>query len=356
MNENQRQEPVILASKLVKKYGDFEAVKGVNFAVQRGECFGLLGPNGAGKTSIVRMIYGFSPVTAGTLKIFGEDIMSRPRAIKARIGVVPQDDDLDPALSVRENMIVYAGYFQIGRNEAKKRTEELLAFMDLTDKIDEPVENLSGGLKRRLTLGRGLINQPELLLLDEPTTGLDPYARHLVWQRLRRLKEGGATMLLTTHYMEEASQLCDRLIIVYQGEIVEEGQPGALVERHLGTEALELAGARPGTRPANAGTPVGRDGQFPDSLFSDSEHMIRSRQRRGDDLVLFTDHGLELMERVSEQAARQQIALRYRRLRPTNLEDVFLQLTGESLREDAPVPLDGMQGEGSVEDAQSTPA
>jgi lipooligosaccharide transport system ATP-binding protein len=346
MNANQRQEPVILASKLVKKYGDLEAVKGVNFAVQRGECFGLLGPNGAGKTSIVRMIYGFSPVTAGTLKIFGEDIMSRPRAIKARIGVVPQDDDLDPALSVRENMIVYAGYFQIGKDVAKKRTEEILTFMDLTDKIDEPVENLSGGLKRRLTLGRGLINQPELLLLDEPTTGLDPYARHLVWQRLRKLKEGGATMLLTTHYMEEASQLCDRLIIVYQGEIVEEGQPGALVERHLGKEALELAGARLG----------GRGGHYPDSLFSDSEHMIRSRQRRGDDLVLFTDHGLELMERVSEQASRQQIALRYRRLRPSNLEDVFLKLTGEPLREDAPVPLDGRQGEGSVEDAQSTPA
>lgn len=339
MNVDQQREPVILASKLVKKYGDFEAVKGVDFVVRPGECFGLLGPNGAGKTSIVRMIYGFSPVTAGTLKIFGEDIMSRPRAIKARMGVVPQDDDLDPALSVRENMIVYAGYFQIGKDVARKRTEEILTFMDLMDKIDEPVENLSGGLKRRLALGRGLINQPELLLLDEPTTGLDPYARHLVWQRLRKLKEDGATMLLTTHYMDEASQLCDRLIIVFQGEIVEEGQPGALVERHLGREALELG-----------------IGHYPDSLFSDSEHMIRSRQRMGDDLVLFTDHGLELMERVSEQASRQQITLRYRRLRPSNLEDVFLQLTGEPLREDAPGPLDGRQGEGSVEDAQSTPA
>jgi lipooligosaccharide transport system ATP-binding protein len=255
------------------------------------------------------------------------------------MGVVPQDDDLDPALSVRENMIVYAGYFQIGKDVARKRTEEILTFMDLMDKIDEPVENLSGGLKRRLALGRGLINQPELLLLDEPTTGLDPYARHLVWQRLRKLKEDGATMLLTTHYMDEASQLCDRLIIVFQGEIVEEGQPGALVERHLGREALELG-----------------IGHYPDSLFSDSEHMIRSRQRMGDDLVLFTDHGLELMERVSEQASRQQITLRYRRLRPSNLEDVFLQLTGEPLREDAPGPLDGRQGEGSAEDAQSTPA
>jgi lipooligosaccharide transport system ATP-binding protein len=339
MNTNREQEPVILASKLVKKYGDFEAVKGVDFNVRPGECFGLLGPNGAGKTSIVRMIYGFSPVTAGTLRIFGEDIMSRPRTIKARMGVVPQDDDLDPALSVRENMIVYAGYFEIRKDVARKRTEEILAFMDLMDKVDEPVENLSGGLKRRLALGRGLINHPDLLLLDEPTTGLDPHARHLVWQRLRRLKEDGATMLLTTHYMDEASQLCDRLIIVFQGKIVEEGQPEVLVKRYLGKEALELG-----------------FGHYSDILFSDSEKMIRSRQRMGDELVLFTDHGLELMEKVSEQASRQQISLRYRRLRPSNLEDVFLQLTSESLREDVPMPPDGNQREEIVKNVQNTPA
>jgi lipooligosaccharide transport system ATP-binding protein len=261
--------------------------------------------------------------------------MSRSRAIKARIGVVPQDDDLDPALSVGDNMIVYAGYFQIGKDAAKKRTEEILAFMDLMDKINEPVENLSGGLRRRLILGRGLINQPELLLLDEPTTGLDPYARHLVWQRLRKLKEGGTTMLLTTHYMEEASQLCDRLIIVHQGEIVEEGQPGSLIERHLGKEALELG--------------IG-DGRSHDSLFDDGWNIIRSRQRRGDDLVLFTDHGSELMERVSTQASRQQITLRYRRLRPSNLEDVFLQLTGEPLIEDINVSQGEDVGRGSQED------
>lgn len=330
MKAGLKREPVIVAESLVKKYGDFVAVKGVNFAVCPGECFGLLGPNGAGKTSICRMIYGFSPVTGGTLKIFGEDIMSRSRAVKARIGVVPQDDDLDPALTVRDNMLVYAGYFQIGRNAAQKRTEEILAFMDLLDKIDEPVENLSGGLKRRLTLGRGMINQPELLLLDEPTTGLDPQARHLVWQRLRKLKEGGATMLLTTHYMEEASQLCDRLIIVNQGEIVEEGQPGSLIERHLGKEALEL----------------GMGDRCADSLFDNSESMIRSRQRMGDDLVLFTDYGSELMERVSEEASRQQITLRYRRLRPSNLEDVFLQLTGEPLMQDINDPWDGKGGNG----------
>lgn len=329
MSAYQQKEPVVLASNLVKKYGDFEAVKGVNFTVYQGECFGLLGPNGAGKTSIIRMVYGFSPVTAGRLEVFGKDIMSKARAIKSRIGVIAQDDDLDPVLSIRENLLVYAGYFHIRRETALKRTGEILAFMDLMDKADEPVENLSGGLRRRLTLGRGLINQPELLLLDEPTTGLDPYARHLVWHRLRKLKEGGTTMLLTTHYMEEASQLCDRLIIVYQGKIVEEGQPDALIERHLGKEALEL----------------GIGGQHSDSLFENSLELIRSRQRMGDDLVLFTDHGLELLDRVSAQASRQQLAIRYRRLRPSNLEDVFLQLTGEPLQ-DVPSPLAGKQQEG----------
>lgn len=325
MEDHQQRDAVILASNLVKKYGDFEAVKGVSFTVCPGECFGLLGPNGAGKTSIVKMIYGFSPVTAGRLEIFGEDIMSSPRKIKSRIGVIAQDDDLDPVLSVRENLVLYAGYFQIGRDTASKRAEEILAFMDLSDKSDEPVENLSGGLRRRLTLGRGLINQPELLLLDEPTTGLDPYARHLVWHRLRRLKEGGTTMLLTTHYMEEASQLCDRLIIVYQGRIVEEGRPVELIERHLGNEALELG--------------IG-DG-YPESLFDDSQGLIRNRQGMGDDLVLFTDQGLELMDRVSAQASQQHIPIRYRRLRPSNLEDVFLQLTGESLYEDTSAPTEG---------------
>ncbi|MGD0153480.1 MAG: ABC transporter ATP-binding protein, partial [Thermacetogeniaceae bacterium] len=270
------------------------------------------------------------------LSVFGEDIMLRPRAIKSQIGVISQDDDLDPVLSVRENLIIYAGYFQIDRETAKKRSEEILSFMDLQDKADEPVENLSGGLRRRLTLGRGLINQPALLLLDEPTTGLDPYARHLVWHRLRRLKEEGTTMLLTTHYMEEASQLCDRLIIMYQGEIVEEGQPEGLIERHLGKEALELG--------AGCGCP--------DSLFDDSRELIRCRQGMGDDLVLFTDHGLELMDRVTAQASRQQIPIRYRRLRLSNLEDVFLQLTGESLREDGAALLPGKRREGEREDAR----
>ncbi|OPY56193.1 MAG: putative ABC transporter ATP-binding protein YbhF [Pelotomaculum sp. PtaU1.Bin035] len=308
---------VVLARELVKKFGDFEAVKGVNFAVSRGECFGLLGPNGAGKTSIVKMIYGFSPVTSGKLEVFGEDIMASGRKIKSRVGVVPQEDNLDPELSVRENLIVYAGYFLMKKDLAKKRAEEILAFMDLADKSGEVVEHLSGGLKRRLTVGRALINQPELLILDEPTTGLDPYARHLVWQRLRKLKELGTTMLLTTHYLEEASQLCDRLIVIYLGEILEQGAPQDLIERHVGKEALEM----------------GVDPLRREALIKGSEELIKARQELGDDLIIFTDYGRELAGRISERAAGMGILLNYRRLRQTNLEDVFLKLTGETLKQ-----------------------
>jgi len=306
---------IISARDLVKRFGDFEAVKGVSFAVPRGECFGLLGPNGAGKTSIVKMIYGFSPVTSGKLEVFGEDIMARARNIKARIGVVPQEDNLDPELSVWENLLVYAGYFRMKKDLAQKRAEEILVFMDLKDKSGEVVERLSGGLKRRLTIGRALINRPELLILDEPTTGLDPYARHLVWQRLRKLKESGTTMLLTTHYLEEASQLCDRLIIIHHGKILEEGTPRGLIESYVGNEALEL----------------GVDPLQRDLLTEGCEDLIKARQTLGDDLVLFTDHGRELAERISERAVSLDVSINYRRLRPANLEDVFLQLTGESL-------------------------
>jgi len=306
---------IISAGDLVKRFGDFEAVKGVSFAVSRGECFGLLGPNGAGKTSIVKMIYGFSPVTSGKLEVFGEDIMARARNIKARIGVVSQEDNLDPELSVRENLLVYAGYFRMKKDLAQKRADEILAFMDLRDKSGEVVEHLSGGLKRRLTIGRALINRPELLILDEPTTGLDPYARHLVWQRLRKLKESGTTMLLTTHYLEEASQLCDRLIIIHHGKILEEGTPRGLIEGYVGNEALEL----------------GVDPLHRDLLTEGCEDLIRARQTLGDDLVLFTDRGRELAERISERAVSLDVSINYRRLRPANLEDVFLHLTGETL-------------------------
>lgn len=311
----QNNDKVVIARGLVKRFGDFEAVKGVDFTVSRGECFGLLGPNGAGKTSIAKMIYGFSPVTAGKLEVFGEDIMTRARSIKSRIGVVPQEDNLDPELSVRENLIIYAGYFQMKRDLAGGRADEILAFMDLSDKSGAVVEHLSGGLKRRLTIGRALINQPELLILDEPTTGLDPYARHLVWQRLRKLKEMGTTMLLTTHYLEEASQLCDRLIILHLGKILEHGKPEELVVRHVGQEALEL-GVNTSQR---------------DLLIKGSEDLIRAWQTLGDDLVIYTDHGRQIAVFVAERAAGLGITISYQRLRPTNLEDVFLKLTGETL-------------------------
>ncbi|MDA8441733.1 MAG: ABC transporter ATP-binding protein [Peptococcaceae bacterium] len=306
---------IVEARNIVKKFAEFVAVNGINFAVKPGECFGLLGPNGAGKTSTVRMIYGFSPVTAGSLKVFGRDIMTDARKIKARIGIVSQDDNLDPDLSVRENLMVYAGYFRIARELARQRTEEILEFMDLRDKAEEVVDHLSGGLRRRLTLGRALINQPELLILDEPTTGLDPYARHLVWQRLRKLKQAGTTMLLTTHYLEEASQLCDRLIVIYRGEILEEGTPLELIERHVGKDALEL-GVVPEQREA---------------VTDSAAHLVKASQTLGDDLVLFSNHGRELSTAVNEWAERQGIPLSYQRLRPANLEDVFLKLTGETL-------------------------
>lgn len=312
-------EHVVSARGLVKRFGDFEAVKGVTFSVLQGECFGLLGPNGAGKTSIVRMISGFSPVASGRLEVFGEDITTRARSIKARMGLVSQEDNLDPELTVRENLLVYAGYFRIRKDLAKKRAAEILDFMDLTDKSGQAVEHLSGGLKRRLTIGRSLINSPELLILDEPTTGLDPYARHLVWQRLRKLRESGTTMLLTTHYLEEASQLCDRLIIIHRGAILEEGAPRELVARHVGKDALEL----------------GVDPRERDTLLEGCEEMVKARLALGDDLVVFSDHGRDLAERVAGSAARLEISLDYRRIRPANLEDVFLILTGETLEGDS---------------------
>lgn len=309
---------VIEAENLVKTFDGFQAVKGINFSVSPGECFGLLGPNGAGKTSTVKMIYGFSPVTSGRLKVFGEDIMSRARQIKARLGVVPQEDNLDPDLSVLDNLLVYAGYFLLPKDVAQKRAAEILEFMDLTEKSDAIVEQLSGGLKRRLTIGRALINQPKILILDEPTTGLDPYARHLVWQRLRKLKEAGTTMLLTTHYLEEASQLCDRLIIIHRGQILEEGSPQDLIDRHVGKEALEL-GIEPEQR---------------DSLIEELGGLIKARQTLADDLVLFTNRGRELEDLIMTRVLNRSISLNYRRLRPTNLEDVFLKLTGETLELD----------------------
>ncbi|MCL5056569.1 MAG: ABC transporter ATP-binding protein [Actinobacteria bacterium] len=315
---NKDTEQIVTARGLVKKFGDFPAVKGIDFTVTGGECFGLLGPNGAGKSSVVRMIHGFSPVTGGRLEVFGKDIMAGSRDIKARIGVVPQDDNLDPELTVRQNLVVYAGYFRMKRDMAEKRAEEILSFMDLSEKSGHVVEHLSGGQKRRLTIGRALINQPDLLILDEPTTGLDPHARRMVWQRLRRLKETGTTMILTTHYLEEASQLCDRLIVLHRGSILEEGAPAELVDRHVGRHALEL-----GLDPGHMGT-----------LAEGLDGLIKSRQVLGDEMVLFTDQGRELAAKVSGRAEEMDIVINRQMLRQSNLEDVFLKLTGETLTGD----------------------
>ncbi|PKM45446.1 MAG: ABC transporter [Firmicutes bacterium HGW-Firmicutes-8] len=308
---------IIYAEDLVKHFNGFAAVRGVTFSVSRGECFGLLGPNGAGKTTIVKMIYGFSPVTSGELRVFGQNIAGAARDIKARIGVVPQEDNLDPELSVLENLLVYASYFRMNKELALTRAGEVLDFMELTEKSSTEVNNLSGGMKRRLTLGRALINEPEILILDEPTTGLDPYARHLVWQRLGRLKEAGTTMLLTTHYLEEASQLCDRIVIIEGGQILEEGSPQALIDLHVGKDVLEL-GVSAKTREA---------------LLPDVSHLIKDHQLLGDKLLLFTDRGEELANLISGKLTGLDSHLFYR-LRPSNLEDVFLKLTGSTL--DAP--------------------
>ncbi|MFZ5643281.1 MAG: ABC transporter ATP-binding protein [Bacillota bacterium] len=313
--ENPSTENIVLAKGLEKRFGDFEAVKGIDFYVSRGECFGLLGPNGAGKSSVVRMIHGFSPVTSGRLEVFGKSITVGARNIKARIGVVPQEDNLDPELTVLQNLVVYAGYFKMNRDLAKKRAEEILEFMDLKEKSAEVVDHLSGGQKRRLTIGRALINQPDLLILDEPTTGLDPQARRIVWQRLRRLKESGTTMILTTHYLEEASQLCDRLIVLHRGNILEEGIPRQLVKKHVGKEALEL----------------GVDPDHAEHLVKGLDDFIIARHVMGEDIILFTNRGKDLSDRVSERASGQGIEIIHQMLRPANLEDVFLKLTGETL-------------------------
>lgn len=313
-SKNER-ETVININNLVKNFDDFAAVRGVSFVVYPGECLGLLGPNGAGKTTIVKMIYGFSPLDSGELKVFGEGIMDKPRTIKNRIGVVPQEDNLDPELTVWENLQIYAGYFRMDRDLGVERAREVLDFMELSEKADAVVNSLSGGMKRRLTLGRALLNRPDLLILDEPTTGLDPYARHMLWQRLRKLRDSGTTMLLTTHYLEEASQLCDRLVILHRGKIIETGGPGELLERYIGSEVLEL----------------GLETNDISNLTQGAHGLMKDYQILGDNVLLFTNCGQELSEFVSARAKELGITILYRRLRPSNLEDVFFKLTGETL-------------------------
>ncbi|MFQ5692048.1 MAG: ABC transporter ATP-binding protein [Nitrospinota bacterium] len=306
---------IVEAEDLVKRFGSLTAVDRIRFRVGPGECFGFLGPNGAGKTSTMRMIHCASPVTEGRLRVLGMDVRASARAIKRRLGVVPQEANLDPDLPVRRNLLTYARYFGLPRSAARERADALLGFLELSDRAASKIDELSGGMKRRLLIARALIHRPDLLILDEPTTGLDPQARHLIWQRLRHLKREGVTLLLTTHYMEEAAQLCDRIVVMDGGRILTEGNPGELVEREVGREVVELR-----LEEAEEGPVLGR------ALADGSGDDFRM-ERSGDTLYLYTDRALEIMGRLREAGVKHLL------YRPATLEDLFLRLTGRELRE-----------------------
>jgi len=301
--------PVIEACDLRKCYGDFTAVDGISFAVNRGELFGLLGPNGAGKTSTIRMIYGFSPLSGGSLTVFGHDITTEWRTIRARLGVCHQDDNLDEEMSVRDNLELFAGFFGIKKPIARDRASKLLAFFGLESREKASVRELSGGMMRRLALARAMINEPDLLILDEPTTGLDPQTRHQLWERLARLKQQGVTILLTTHYMEEAAQLCDRLIIVDHGKILVEGRPRDLVARFVGNQVIESSPVCDGLR------------KFVTDRKLEHEDL-------GHRMLIYCKDDETLYHEITRTYCQDNCVLRM-----GTLEDVFLKLTGRELRE-----------------------
>ncbi len=302
---------MIEARDLRKSFGGFEAVRGIDVEVPRGEAFGFLGPNGAGKTSTMRMVAAVSPPTSGRLSILGLSPIDDGPAIRARLGVCPQEDTLDNDLTVRDNLVVYGRYFGLPRTEVSARADELLRFMQLTDRAGDKVEDLSGGMKRRLTIARSLINQPDLLLLDEPTTGLDPQARHVVWDKLFRLKQQGVTLVLTTHYMDEAEQLCDRLVVMDGGRIVAEGSPLSLIRQHSTREVAELRFG------------VGEHEALADQVADLAERV----EVLPDRLLLYTQDGEGTLARVHERGLNPVAVL----VRRSTLEDVFLRLTGRTL-------------------------
>jgi lipooligosaccharide transport system ATP-binding protein len=304
-------EILLRAGGLTKRFGDFTAVDGIDFAVRKGECFGFLGPNGAGKSSTMRMVGCVSPVTSGELRLFDLDPATDGPAIRARLGSCPQRDTLDEELTVQENLWVYGRYFGLSRKEVRARATELLEFAQLTERAGDKVEPLSGGMKRRLTIARSLINSPEILLLDEPTTGLDPQARHVLWDRLFRLKRSGVTLVLTTHYMDEAEQLCDRLVVMDHGRIVAEGSPRQLIDEHATREVLELR-------------------------FDADDHHDHAEQVLGigervevlpDRLLVYADDGDAAAAQVHGRGVEPLSSL----VRRSTLEDVFLTLTGRTL-------------------------
>ncbi|WP_427016626.1 ABC transporter ATP-binding protein [Pseudarthrobacter sp. P1] len=302
---------VISAHNLTKRYGDFTAVDNISFDVPAGESFGLLGPNGAGKSTTMRMIGGVSQRSGGTLSIMGLDPEQHGPEVRAHLGVVPQQDNLDEELKVRDNLIVYGRYFGLPMSYLRSKADELLEFAQLTEKANAKVDDLSGGMKRRLTIARSLVNDPKILLLDEPTTGLDPQARHILWDRLFRLKEAGTTLILTTHYMDEAEQLCDRLVVVDKGKIMAEGSPAALIRQYSTREVLEL---RFGSdRNATVAGELGGIGERVETL--------------PDRVLIYTGDGERALERVTERGLAPLTSL----VRRSSLEDVFLRLTGRSL-------------------------
>ncbi|EGO64887.1 ABC transporter [Acetonema longum DSM 6540] len=301
---------VIIAEHLVKHYGPVQALKDVSFRVRAGECFGFLGHNGAGKSTTMRMIYGLSEVEGGRLEVFGREIRLTPPGVKAILGVVPQEDSLDTDLSVLENLEVHGILFGSSRSQARQRGKELLTFMGMAEKENSPVESLSGGLKRRLVIARALLHRPRMVILDEPTTGLDPEARRMVWQKLRELKAQGVTLLLTTHYMEEAEQLCDRLVIMHRGEILAAGTSAELIASYVLPEVIEV-------RAPLASIPPG----LADRLSAAGAVSLTV----GEGLLIYAHDAKKLYDHFHDWGLPQHVCY----LRPASLEDVFLKLTGQ---------------------------
>jgi len=303
--------PILEARDLVKRFGDLTAVKGVSFAVEKGESFGFLGPNGAGKTSTLRMISAVSEPTSGSLTILGLDPRRDGPQIRGRLGVVPQEDTLELELTVRQNLEMFGRYFDIARDVLRERASELLEFTQLSERANDKVDDLSGGMKRRLTIARALMNQPEILILDEPTTGLDPQARHLVWERLYRLKREGVTQIITTHYMDEAEQLCDRLVVMDHGTIVAEGPPSELIARHSTREVVELR----------------FDTDSHEELHERLSPFAQRVEVLPDRILLYVNEGDDTLRELHAVGVMPTSAL----VRRSSLEDVFLRLTGRTL-------------------------
>ena len=309
------EQPALIEGRgVTKRFGTFTAVDGIDVRVERGECFGFLGPNGAGKTSTMRMIGCVSPLTEGSLTVLGMDVGTQGKAIRARLGVVPQEDSLDTEVTVLENLLVYGRYFGLPRPLLRRRAAELLEFAQLADRADARVDPLSGGMKRRLTIARALINEPEVVLLDEPTTGLDPQARHLLWDRLHGLRQQGVPLVLTTHYMDEAEQLCDRLVIMDDARIVAEGSPRQLIDRHATREVVELRVPDTDRRTA---------------LAAEAERTGERVEVVADRIIVYAAHGDAVVAALGHHGLPSTSIL----VRRATLEDVFLILTGRTLED-----------------------